>query len=256
MQRRVCWAPALGTLVMVSAAVLLWPAPRERSLPTLGVAAPLAAEKPASQSAAGRVLLASAPLAALASIDDPRLIAALRTEVDAACRAPVLLILDGRKRPDPRRDWALSELKRRCAEVPVPSMYVPVEDTRAPLNERQADASDALAALRAADSNEALMTAWLDAYASRALPQQEIFPDGRLLLPAEAEALMRAALDWRACEHWAACGPDSLITLRVCALHGCEPGSDLRMAYHEALAPRDFEALMAILRWLERLRKA
>lgn len=221
-----------------------------------GVEVPLTADKPALRSLAGGVLLAKAPLSAIATIDDARLIAPLRAEVDAACRVPVLLTLDGRKRPDPRRDWALTELMRRCAEVPVPSMYVPVEDTRAPLNERQANASDALAALRAADSNEALMTAWLDAYASRALPQQEIFPDGRLLLPAEAEALMRAALDWRACERWAACGPDSLITLRVCALHGCEPGSDLRMAYHEALAPRDFEALIAIHRWLGRLRKA
>ena len=54
---------------------------------------------------------------------------------------------------------------------------------------------------------------------------------------------------------WSACGTDSLLTLRVCALHGCEPGSDLRDAWHRALAPRDFESALAIYSWLQRLQE-
>ncbi len=201
------------------------------------------------------VLLAPDPGSAL-SLLDAAVQAPLRAEIDSACRVPVLLALDGRRRSDPRRDPALAELKRRCAKLPVPSLHVPMEETRAPIHERNPSAIDALAALRAAQSSDELMSAWLDAYVSRALPQHQIFPDGRRLLPGEAEWLMRAALDVRECERARACGADSLITLRVCALHGCEPGSDLRMAYHEALAPRDFEALLAILRWLKSIEKA
>jgi hypothetical protein len=244
-----CSQTTLGLALLVSTAMLLAlrgvpnpppvfvstePAPIPSAPTPLPDAAPLFAADPAQA------------LASLPTNSQDR----LRAEVDSACRVPVLLALDGRERPDPRRDPALAELKRRCAALPVPSMYVPMEDTRAPLNERSADPLAALAALRDARTPDALLSAWLDAYASRVLPQAEIFADGRRLLPAEAEYLMRAVNDVRECERLNACGPHSLITLRVCALNGCEPGSDLRMAYHEALSPRDFEALLAIHRWL------
>lgn len=250
------WCPVtlslLGIASILTVLLLMRPVP----LPTLSPAPAAIAEIAPAPPAGAQVLLAAEPLDALQALIESPQAQPLRAEIDSACRVPVLLVLDGRRRPDPRRDPALAELKRRCALVPVPSMYVPMEEMRAPLNERNASPIDALAAIRSAQTAEELLSAWLDAYASRALPQHEIFPDGRRLLPSEAEMLMRAALDVRECERLAACGPGSLITLRVCALHGCTPGSDLRMAYHEALAPRDFEALIEIHRWLKRIRKA
>lgn len=178
----------------------------------------------------------------------------LRAEVDAACRAPVLLRLDGRSEADPRRDPARRELEHRCAALPVPSMYVPVAETDLP----DEDAIDpelgqaALAALREAADAEQIAAAWMLAYRHDALPQDAIFPDRRRLLPSEAEALIRVVLDWRECARLAACDADSLFALRVCALHGCAPGSDVHAAWHQALAPRDYESALAIHAWLQR----
>lgn len=176
----------------------------------------------------------------------------LRAEVDAACRVLVLLELDGRGEPDVRRRQARSELAQRCAGLPVPSMYVPAVDTRLPADDEleQAAGVAALADLRQARTGEALADAWLEAYRHDALPQDAIFPDRRRLLPAEAEALIKVVVDWRECERLQACGPDSLFALRVCALHGCMPGSDVRSAWHQALSPRDFESVQAIHAWL------
>lgn len=177
----------------------------------------------------------------------------LRVEVDAACRVLVLLRLDGRDEVDPRRDAARGELERRCARLPVPSMYVPVAETDLP-DEAPPDPEAgraALAELRIATSAEALAAAWMLAYRHDALPQEQIFPDRRRLLPAEAEYLIRVVLDWRECARLSACGADSLIALRVCALHGCLPGSDVHAAWHQALAPRDYESARAIHAWLQ-----
>ncbi|MBK8067751.1 MAG: hypothetical protein IPK27_08995 [Rhodanobacteraceae bacterium] len=177
----------------------------------------------------------------------------MRVEVDAACRAPVLLRLDGRDDPDPRRDPARRELERRCADLPVPSMFVPLAETNLP-DEEAPDAqagARALERLRLAGDGEDLAAAWLVAFQSGVLPQNEIFADHRRLLPAEAEALIRVVLDWRVCARQRACGADSLIALRVCALHGCAPGSDVQSAWHQALSPRDYESAMAIHIWLQ-----
>lgn len=177
----------------------------------------------------------------------------LRIEVDAACRTLVLLRLDGRDEADARRDPARRELERRCANLPVPSMYVTVAETGLP-DDSPVDPEmgrAALEALRTATDAESLAAAWMLAYRHDALPQERIFPDHRRLLPSEAESLIRVVLDWRECARLSACGPDSLFALRVCALHGCLPGSDVHAAWHQALAPRDYESALAISAWLQ-----
>lgn len=176
----------------------------------------------------------------------------LRAEVDTACRALVLLELDGRREADPRRADAQAELRARCAELPVPSMYVPMAATRMPTEEDAdpAAAVAALAELRRARHREHLAAAWLDAYAQDALPQDRIFPDRRRLLPAEAESLIHVVIDWRECARVNACDADSLFALRICALQGCTPGSDVQSAWHQALSPRDYESARAIHEWL------
>lgn len=178
----------------------------------------------------------------------------LRSEVDAACRVLTLLELDGRSEPDVRREQARGELARRCAGLPVPSMFVPVADTRLPFDDELEPGAGAaaLADLRRASHPEQLIQTWLEAYRQDALPQDQIFPDRRRLLPAEAESLIRVVVDWRECERLNACDADGLFALRVCALHGCVPGSDLRSAWHQALSPRDFESVLAIHAWLQR----
>lgn len=176
----------------------------------------------------------------------------LRAEVDAACRALVLLQLDGRSEADSRRAPAQQELRSRCADLPVPSMYVPVAATGMP-SEEQSDpesAAVALADLRMARHREQLTVAWLHAYAQDVLPQDLIFPDRRRLLPAEAESLIHVVIDWRECARVNACGADSLFALRICAMHGCAPGSDVQSAWHQALSPRDYESALAIHLWL------
>jgi hypothetical protein len=176
----------------------------------------------------------------------------LRVEIDASCRVLSLLQREDIAASDPRREPALRELRPRCAGLPVPSMYVPVVDTRMPTD----DAPDPLAAatalddLRAAQSAEQLIDAWLVAYRHDALPQHRIFPDQRRLLPAEAEALIRVVVDWRECARLMACGPDSLFALRICAQHGCTAGSDVHSAWHQALSPHDYESAQAIHQWL------
>ena len=230
--------------------------------------------RPAQSAAtATRVRSARAPITATTVLHSPDLAATLaqfsahatvedvqrlRAEVDAACRVLVLLQLDGRVDADVRRDQSRHELTRRCGELPVPSMYVPIADTRLPLDDASnADAAaSALANLYQARSPERLVDAWLEAFRVDALPQQKIFPDQRRLLPAEAEALIQVVVDWRECTRLNACGADSLITLKVCALHGCEPGNDLRAAWHQALSPRDFEAAVAIHEWLRNQQSA
>lgn len=181
----------------------------------------------------------------------------LHAEVDAACRAPILLTLDGRGDPDPRRDPSRRELERRCADLPVPSMYAPDAETEFHFDDPSdaQSAASALERLRAALDADELAEAWMHAYRVDALPQDQIFADRRRLLPAEAELMIRVVIDWRECARLDACGTDSLLTLRVCALHGCEPGSDLRDAWHRALAPRDFESALAIYSWLQRLQE-
>lgn len=177
-----------------------------------------------------------------------------RVEIDAACRVPVLLRLDGRNEPDPRRDPARHELERRCHDWPVPSMYVPVSETDLP-DDAPADPERGRAALdtlRSATLSDRLAEAWLLAYRHDALPQEAIFSDHRRLLPSEAESLFRVVLDWRECARLDACGADGLFALRVCALHGCAPGSDVYAAWHQALAPRDYESAQAIHAWLQR----
>jgi hypothetical protein len=176
----------------------------------------------------------------------------LRSEIDAACRVLTLLELDGRRERDPRREQARGELARRCADLPVPSMFVPVAETRL-LTEDSPEpvaAAVALTQLRSARYPEDLIDAWLEAYRHDALPQDQIFPDRRRLLPAEAESLIQVVIDWRECERMNACGADSLFALRVCAMHGCTPGSDVLSAWHQALAPRDYESVQAIHDWL------
>lgn len=189
--------------------------------------------------------------AAVASESDLR---RLRSEVDAACRVLILLELDGRSEPDVRREQARGELARRCAGLPVPSMFVPVADTRLPFDDEPQPGAGAaaLADLRRAIHPDQLIQAWLEAYRQDSLPQDQIFPDRRRLLPAEAESLIRVVADWRECERLNACAADGLFALRVCALHGCMPGSDLRSAWHQALSPRDFESVQAIHAWLQR----
>jgi hypothetical protein len=180
----------------------------------------------------------------------------LRVQVDSACRALAILELEGRTEPDPRRDPARQELSHRCADLPVPSMDVRTSETPLP-REPEVDtdpytAQQALSRLHRAKKPQELMDAWLEAYRLGALPQAQIFSDRRLLLPGEAENLIRVVADWRECAQWNACDGDSLMTLRVCALHGCEPGSDMRAAWHQALAPRDMESALAIHAWLDR----
>lgn len=177
----------------------------------------------------------------------------VRRRVDDACVVPTLLRLDGRREPDPRRDWARDALLERCAGLPAPSLYRPGLEVRAeradvdPLPGR----AEALAQLRAARDGQALVRAWLEAWLVDALPQEQIFSDGRRLLPADAESLIAVVQDWRDCAAVRACGPDSLLTLKVCAQHGCRPGADLLEAWHEALSPRDYSAAQAIHHWLQ-----
>lgn len=180
---------------------------------------------------------------------------ALRNEVDSACRVPVLLRLDGRDDPDPRRDWARQALTQRCAGLPEPSLYVRRSETLVPSSDDDSasDPEKVLSELAAAIDSPALKIAWMQAWRADALPQEQIFSDGRRLLEDEAENLIAAVADWRECARHHACGDSSLITLRVCALHGCEPGSDVWAAYHDALSPRDFEAARAIHGWLQSL---
>jgi hypothetical protein len=177
---------------------------------------------------------------------------ALRRRVDDACVVLTLLRLEGRREPDPRRDWARDALLERCAGVPTPSLYRPGIDVRA----ERADqwplpgAGQAIAQLRQARTSEALVDAWIEAYLVDALPQERIFSDGRRLLPADAEAVIAVVQDWRDCARHRACGSNSLLTLKVCAMHGCEAGADLLEAWFEALSPRDFSAARAVHAWL------
>ncbi len=180
----------------------------------------------------------------------------VRTLIDQACAVPTTLRLDGRRAPDARRDPARVALEQRCAGMPQPSLFVPTADTDSPLRQEESahvDAGLAMDALRTADTRRSLVEAWLRAYRSGALPQEQIFPDQRRLLPGEAEAVILVVAHWHECARLDACGPESLLTLEVCALHGCPPGSDLRQAWHEALSPRDFEAVEAVHAWLRRL---
>ncbi len=176
----------------------------------------------------------------------------LRAEVDASCRSLALLEQDRRNEVDARREPAQRELRRRCAALPVPSMYVPVADTRLPSDDSPdpVAAARALDDLRSAAEPDLLIDAWMEAYRHDALPQHRIFHDQRRLLPAEAETLIRVVVDWRECARLRACGPDSLFALRVCALNGCAAGSDVQSAWHQALSPRDYESVLAIHRWL------
>jgi len=252
-------------LLLLSA--LLWivlaePHATLRSAPSAAVAANLTASAPiVPQGRAFAVLHGPDLLSALSQFEaqaSPRERIRIRVEVDAACRVPELLKLDGRSEPDPRRDPALQELLRRCARLPVPSMYVPANETQLPFEQiEDADTrSSALMQLRQAQTSDELAAAWLNAYERGALPQEQIFADGRRLLSEEAQALIYVVIDWRECVRLNACGSDSLITLRVCALHGCTAGSDLRSAWHQALAPRDFDAALAIYDWLLRWQRS
>ncbi len=204
------------------------------------------------------VLHGDDPAAALQRLSGPEA-RRLREQIDSACRSLAILELDGRTEPDPRRDPARQELSRRCADMPVPSMDVRTSETPLPSepDERPDPATvrQALAQLYHAVKPQDLVDAWLEAYRLGALPQAQIFADRRLLLPGEAEQLIRVVLDWRECAQWNACDGDSLMTLRVCALHGCEPGSDMRAAWHQALAPRDMESALAIHAWLDRFQQ-
>jgi hypothetical protein len=177
---------------------------------------------------------------------------ALRRRVDDACVVPSLLRLEGRREADPRRDWARDALVERCAGLPMPSLYRPGIDVR---NERTdqwplPSPDQALARLRQARTSRALADAWIDAYLVDALPQERIFSDGRRLLPADAEAVIAVVQDWRDCARFTACGSGSLLTLKVCAMHGCDAGADLLEAWFEALLPRDFSAARAVHAWL------
>lgn len=251
----------VATLVLVLVAALAWalrdtPRVPRAPAPAAWVASP-SKPMPAFAVSLHALLHASDYAAAL---DSYALTATLaqrrraRAEIDAACRVPVLLRLDGRDEPDPRRDPARRELERRCHDWPVPSMYVPVSETDLP-DDAPADAERgrrALDTLRTATRSEQLAQAWLLAYRHDALPQDAIFSDHRRLLPSEAENLFRVVLDWRECVRLDACGADGLFALRVCALHGCTPGSDVYAAWHQALAPRDYESVQAIHAWLRR----
>ena len=201
------------------------------------------------------VLHADDPAAALQRLQGPEA-RRLREQIDGACRALAILELDGRTEADPRRDPARQELSRRCADMPVPSMDVRTSETPLPREPEEgadsATAQQALVQLHGSRKPQELVDAWLEAYRLGALPQAQIFSDRRLLLPGEAEQLIRVVADWRECAQWNACDSDSLMTLRVCALHGCDPGSDMRAAWHQALAPRDMESALAIHAWLER----
>lgn len=178
----------------------------------------------------------------------------LRRRVDDACVVPSLLRLEGRREVDPRRDWARSALETRCAGLPMPSLYRPGLDVRSERSDDQPlpSAATALTNLRLARSGPALVQAWIEAYLVDALPQEQIFADGRRLLPADAEMVISVVQDWRDCARHRACGSDSLLTLKVCAMHGCSPGADLLEAWHEALSPRDFSAALAVHQWLLR----
>ena len=176
----------------------------------------------------------------------------LRKLADQSCRVPELLRMDGRDQPDWRRDRFRSELEKRCRHRAVPSLFVRehspddfFDDTASGLSVTQA-----LIELRRARNAVDLRLAWWSAYRIEALPQAEIFADGRQLLPDEARQLIEVVIDWRQCARYRACGPDSLLTLRVCAMHGCTGDEDLLGAWHQALSPRDFEAALAISRWL------
>src|SRR5690349_17448595 len=63
-----------------------------------------------------------------------------RALVDQACRAPMMLRLEGRIEADPRRDTAVRELTLRCAWLPQPSLYVPTADTDSPLRQDESAA--------------------------------------------------------------------------------------------------------------------
>lgn len=209
----------------------------------------------------GRVLHGAEPATALRAVEyrlgrDHPEVESVRALIDQACAAPTMLRLEGRRAADARRDPARIELERRCAGMPQPSLFVPTADTDSPLRQEesaQVEAVRALAALRAAATRRELVDAWMRAYHSGALPQELIFADRRRLLPGEAEAVILVVAQWRECARLDACGPDSLLTLEVCALHGCPPGSDLRQAWHEALSPRDYEAAEAVHAWLHGL---
>jgi hypothetical protein len=177
---------------------------------------------------------------------------ALRRRVDDACVVPSLLRLEGRREADPRRDWARAALEQRCAGLPMPSLYRPGLEVRAERSDELPlpAAPEALRSLRQARDGQALVQAWIEAYLADALPQERIFADGRRLLPADAEMVITVVQDWRDCARHRACGSNSLLTLKVCALHGCAPGADLLEAWHEALSPRDFSAARAVHEWL------
>jgi len=184
-----------------------------------------------------------------ASLISPR---DLRMLVDQSCRVPALLRMDGRDQPDWRRDQFRRELEQRCQNWAVPSMFVAPYGADLFINETVMgqSAAEALSELRLAADPDALRRAWWNAYRVDALPQAEIFADQRRLLPAEAQQLIEVVIDWRQCARYRACGPASLLTLRVCAMHGCAGGEDLLAAWHQALSPRDFESVLAISRWL------
>ena len=178
----------------------------------------------------------------------------MRALVDQSCRVPQLLQMDGRDGPDWRRDPYLHRLQQRCAGWAVPSMFVAESGDDVYWEEGASDGPPALLLqrLREARDPAALRRAWWDAYRFDALPQEQIFPDRRRLLPEEARHLIEVVIDWRQCARYAACGPDSLLTLRVCASHGCLGEQDLLGAWNQALSPRDFEAAQAISAWLPR----
>ncbi len=178
----------------------------------------------------------------------------LRALIDQSCRVPQLLQMDGRDAPDWRRDRFVDELQRRCSGWAVPSMFVPEYswDVVLQVPPTALSAEQALAELRAARDPQALRRSWWQAYRLDALPQAQIFADQRRLLPAEAQQLIEVVIDWRQCARFAACGPDSLLTVRVCAMHGCRGDEDLLGAWHAALSPRDFESAQAIADWLPR----
>lgn len=176
----------------------------------------------------------------------------LRTLVDQSCRVPALLRMDGRDQPDWRRDQFRRELEQRCQYWAVPSMFVAQYGADFFINETvmEQSAVEALSELRLAADPDALRRAWWNAYRIDALPQTEIFADQRRLLPAEAQQLIEVVIDWRQCARYRSCGPASLLTLRVCAMHGCAGGEDLLAAWHQALSPRDFESALAMSSWL------
>lgn len=201
-------------------------------------------------------------LRARRAADDP-LLAALTEEVRTACataRRPDAS--NARVEADPNRAPWLGELMRRCSGLRDADLAPPepgpvateLRNLQLPLvlaGRGEPEAALALAREHARGSVDSVLLVESLRYLldAQVLPVDTIFAGVPVPPRTDIDNALIPAADWIACARSAACGPDGVWTLYLCAQFGCPPGTDLPRALYRTLPPQQFEIAQRIVRW-------